>query len=287
MKRAVYVQRDLEQIGTIQGLTSVFEAIASIHVAQIRDKVLSSTTFFHELWQTYRQLRREDDGLARQPTKPRPALLAITSAGGLIGDIDERIVAAMVADPNRAASDVYVVGAHGATLMARQGVRPLQVFEESSSDQEVNSGPLQAVLRQYGQATIYYQTYLSLTRQDVARIELTAAVIALGKQLGTTSTSVISSRDYIFEPSLTEVVAHMEGMMLGVALSQVLLESKLAQYASRFNAMNAAHTKARSLHDELRLALSRAKRAQGDERTREAIGAIKAMQRVSREHRLQ
>ena len=51
---------------------------------------------------------------------------------------------------------------------------------------------------------------------------------------------IISERNYIFEPSSFAVVAHLERTMLEISLSQTILESKLAQYASRFRAMSAA-----------------------------------------------
>ena len=59
--------------------------------------------------------------------------------------------------------------------------------------------------------------------------------------------------------------------MLGVALAQVIYESKLAQYASRFKAMTAAHDRAEEMSNDLRLSFNRAKRAQADARLKEII----------------
>ena len=50
---------------------------------------------------------------------------------------------------------------------------------------------------------------------------------------------MINEWTYIFEPSTYAVVAHLERSMMQIAVSQLILESKLAQYAARFRAMSA------------------------------------------------
>ena len=57
MKRAIVIQQDLTQIHTVEDLTTVFESIASVKIAKIRNRVVASKEFFAELWQTYRSLR--------------------------------------------------------------------------------------------------------------------------------------------------------------------------------------------------------------------------------------
>ncbi len=282
MKRALYVQREVDQVGTIESMTGVFEAIASIHIAQIKDKVLSSTAFFNELWSMYSQLRIDKNDFVRhrKPTiTNREALVLVTSEGGLIGDIDDRIVAAMLRHPNLQTTDIYLVGAHGAGLLARRGIKAKKAFPLPDTDRDIDVSELAKQINQYPKATVYYQTYVSLLRQEVARIDLFSAVNSLGrnqKQKG----EVISSRDYIFEPSLTEIITYMESVMVEIALGQIVLESKLAQYASRFNAMSTAKTKAKEMGHDLRLELNRAKRGQSDERIKEVLSGMKVMARA-------
>lgn len=279
MRRALTLQKELGQIGTIQDLTSVFEAIASMHIAQIKDRVVSSTAFFNELWAIYRQLRvSEVDHIAVRPpaTIQRPVIMLVTSDGGLIGDIDERIVNAMVAAPHDGA-DIVAVGAHAATLLAQKGLKA--ALQLPMPEVESGAGVIELAkhLGQYSSATVYYQTYVSLTRQEVATLDLFLAVESLGDDPSQAEAEIISSTDYIFEPSLSEITAYMESVMLEIAVGQVLLESKLAQYASRFNAMTAAKNRANDMSTELQLALNRAHRAEADERTREVVSARKVI----------
>lgn len=279
MKRVVTIQQEVGQVSNIKKMTSVFEAIASIHIAEIKDQVVSSTAFFHQLWNIYTQIRlgKEDFASHRKPAiTDRIALMVVTSDGGLIGDIDDRIVTAMLNHPELSRADVFVVGAHGINLLARKGMRPAQSFALPTTDENIQVNDIAAVMNQYQQATVYYQTYISLLHQEVARIDLFSAVAALGQQSGG-SEEVISSQDYIFEPSLNEIVSYLESVMLEIALGQIILESKLAQYASRFNAMTAAKTKANEMEQDLLLNLHRAKRSQGDERIREVLGGMKVL----------
>src|SRR6185312_12383331 len=105
-------------------------------------------------------------------------------------------------------------------------------FKLPAKDQNVNVAPLVKYVRDYRSTTIYYQTYVSLMVQDIKKIELIKAVQEAGQQ-AKADDSIISDQTYIFEPSTYAVVAHLESSMMEIALSQKILESKLAQYASR------------------------------------------------------
>ncbi len=63
--------------------------------------------------------------------------------------------------------------------------------------------------------------------------------------------------------------------MMQIALEQLILDSKLAQYASRFRAMSASHRAADDQYDEAKTKYNRGKRAIKDERLKEIINGIK------------
>ena len=281
MKQALNTQQ-LEQIETIENLTSVFESIASLHIAQIKDKVLSSGAFFNELWQIYSQLR-VDGGYERheRPTiTDRKALVAITSESALIGDIDQRIVDAVLREASVTKSDVYVVGSHGSLLFSKNGLKTAGTFSlpYTASDKKIDVGPIAQKIKQYEKATVYYQTYVSLMTQEVARIELFSAVATLAAQQKR-SGEFISNLDYLFEPSMNTILAYMESIMMQIALAQVVLDSKLAQYASRYNTMSNAKTRAHDLHRDLNFAVSQLKRTKSDERTKEILSSLKILEK--------
>lgn len=110
--------------------------------------------------------------------------------------------------------------------------------------------------------------------QDVKKIELSAAVKEQGRQ-SSDNKEVISEFNYIFEPSTYDVVDHLESSMMQIAISQLILNSKLAQYASRFKAMTASKERSIEAKGELRLAYNRAKRQIKDERLKEIVNGLR------------
>lgn len=274
------VAKEVEQIGTIEDLTSVFESIASMKIAKIKNQVGVSSQFFRELWQIYTQLRvDEKDYKPREERQmiEKHAFVVVTSEGGLSGDIDQRIVEHMLKfyDPNT--TDILVIGGHGATILAQRRVPIARYFkmpdlDNPESDKQAEVAPVAHMLANYRSASAFYQTYVSLAVQQPARIDLVSAVTAMSGDAKIEE--VISTRDYVFEPSLGDIVSYMESVMMGVALGQVMLESKLAQYASRFNAMSAAKKKAKELDSELNTEFHRAKRGETDERLKEVINSM-------------
>lgn len=276
--KSLTLQKEVRQISTIAGLTSIFESIASMRISKIKDKVATSQGFFDELWGIYTQLRvssshHESSG----PKRDKPnVFLVLTSDGGLSGDIDDRIVKRVMADYKSETTDLIVIGSHGSTLLSQRHANIKRIFRlPDIDDQAVDVGPIVDELAGYANPSVYYQKYISLSVQEVDTINLLNRVQALGDAGESDNAELITTRDYLFEPSPKEVVAYLEGVMMQIALGQVILESRLAQYASRFSAMSAAHDKAQELQTDTNLAFHRAKRLEGDERLKEVINAMK------------
>jgi F0F1-type ATP synthase gamma subunit len=110
--------------------------------------------------------------------------------------------------------------------------------------------------------------------QEIKKIDLNSTVQAMSEGVED-SDDVISERDTIFEPSLDEIADLMEKGMMNLAISQVILDSGLAQAASRFNAMAGAKKRAFELIALYSMEYHRSKRSEGDRRLREVLTAIK------------
>lgn len=277
MRRALSIQQDLNQIHTVEDLTEIFEGIASMHIAKIRDRVIASKSFFAELWQTYQGLRIDPKAqLARhkQASAAKDVLVLITAEGKFSGQIDEQIVAKMRESyKTPEATDIIAIGSKGAAQLRQAKLPVAGTFPLPAGDVNFSVSPIVDSLNHYRHISVFYQTYESLRVQQVAHIELISAVRELGEQVE--GEEIVSSRDYLFEPNIDKIADYMESVMMGVALSQVIMESKLAQYASRFNAMNSAKRRAGDLVHDYRTQFHRAKRAEADERLKEMIKVVK------------
>ena len=263
---------------TIVDLTSVFEGIASMRIAQTKSQVQQSEQFFSELWHIYSQLRV--DKLFRYGrTKTEDVIdkqlyIIITSEGGFSGDIDQKLINSMLERYNPDKQDIIVIGHHGALQLIQAGVKFKKYFTLPSKDRNINVLPLIQETRHYKGTTVFYQTYVSLLVQEVKSIDMLTAVQEKGKEVHGRD-EFISDANYIFEPSTFDVVAHLESSMLQIALSQVILDSKLAQYASRFRAMSVAKDRASGLHNDLTVLFNRTKRHIQDERLKEVINGLR------------
>ena len=285
MRHPNEVKAEMVSIDTIVNLTGIFEGIASLKIAQIKNQVLQSQRFFRELWEIYTQLRVDATfhfgrTLSEEKVNPKELFIVITAEGGFSGDIDEKLIKTMLKDYDAEKHDIIVIGHHGAIQLSQRGVKIKKYYKLPSRDRNINVSPIINEIQKYRTSSAYYQQYVSLMVQDVRRISMQAAVA----EQGVTSESnedeeesheIISEANYIFEPSTYAVVDHLERSMLSIMLSQIILDSKLAQYASRFRAMSAANDRAKENHDDLQLQYNRSRRALADERLKEIVAGMK------------
>ncbi|HSX47048.1 MAG TPA: F0F1 ATP synthase subunit gamma [Patescibacteria group bacterium] len=282
MKRPSEIERDEIAMGTLAELTSVFEGIASMRIAQIKNQVLQATQFFDELWHIYSQLRVSAIfGFGRQNQEvkviDKELYIIITAEGGFSGDIDQKLIQIMLKAYDKDKNEIIVIGHHGAIQLAQRGISYKKYFKLPTKDQNINVAPIIREVQQYRDTTVFYQEYVSLMVQDVKYIELSSAVQQKGRQVDEAD-EIISEANYIFEPSTYDVVDHLERSMMNIAISQLILNSKLAQYASRFRAMSASNQRANEAKSDLHLEYNRARRAIKDERLKEIINGMKKSQ---------
>jgi F-type H+-transporting ATPase subunit gamma len=278
MKQLKDIAQDEQNMQIIVQLTNTFESLASIRIAQIKNQVLQAQKFFNELWNIYIQIRIDKlfrfGRKSNESMSDKELIIVISSAGGFSGDIDHRLIATMLKQYDRKDQDIIVVGHHGTILLAQAGVPYKKFFKLPEKDQNINVEPLIYEIRQYKNTVVYYQTYVSLMTQDIRRIELQAAIQELSEH-APPDKGVISESNYIFEPSAFDVVAHLEQSMLQIALGQVIFDSKLAQYASRFRAMSVAHERADTSLSDTKFLFNQTKRAIHDEQLKQIIVNLK------------
>ena len=285
MKRPSDIAKEEVSMATLVELTSVFEGIASMRIAQIKNQVLGSTKFFDRLWGIYSQLRVDSlFAFGRDKEKAnvidKELYIIITAEGGFSGEIDQKLVVMMLETFDPEKNDIIVIGHHGAMQLTQRNVAYKKYFKLPTRDNDINVMPIVREVQKYRSTTVYYQAYSSPSIQAVKSIELSLAV----KQRGEGSEKpdeIISEDTYIFEPSAYAVASFLEQSMVQISISQLILESKLAQYASRFRAMSASHQRADESKTDLHMEYNRARRGVKDERLKEIINGIKKAKKTA------
>jgi len=282
MKNPVQLKRDESTMITLSDLTEAFEGIASSRLAQIRLDVIHSGVFFDGMWLVYNEIRVDKSFHYGRRTSPNAVInkelyILISSEGGFSGDIDNRLVDNLLSRYNPDKNDIVVVGRHGANLLTQRGIRYVKYYRLPSRDQNINVDPLVEDIKRYSVSEVYYPKYITLSDQRVANIGVSAYVKELAKG-APVNDEIISDINYIFEPTEADVIDHIETAMIFVGMSQLLLQSKIAQYASRFQAMSLASQEADRQTASLHTQISQAVRYLQDERLKETLNSMRGSQ---------
>lgn len=281
MRRANVVEKDMAGIGTLKDLTNVFESLASTQVAKVKNKAQLSQEFFNMLWERYTAIRVDPKRRLtfRDDTNGRKVLVLISAEAGLSGDLDMRMIESMQSEYDKGSTDIIVLGSHGASQLTQRGIPYIRFFQIPESDSYINVTPIIEAIRDYEKIVVYYEEYLSLGQQEIRSIDLISHVKDMSEDA---EEGTMTNLDTIFEPSLDEIADKMEDTMMSLALSQTILQSGLAQAASRFNAMTVAEDRASELLGDYKLEFHRAKRSESDRRLREVLVSIKKKKREAR-----
>jgi len=280
MRRASAIEREAEQITTVQDLTSVFESLASTQVAKIKNKVTLSEEFFQLLWKRYSSIRIDPSlritNRDMTDEQAKKVFVIISAEAGLSGDIDQHLIETMQQDLDLNTTDVIVLGSHGANQLAQRDIPYVRFFQVPESDRYIDVSPVIAAVLPYSKTIVYYEEYVSLGVQEIKSIDLISSVRSMSEDVDdNVDEDVMTAGNTIFEPSLDEIADQMEVTMMTLALSQTILESSLAQAASRFNAMAVAKKRAGELLNDYMLEFHRAKRSESDGRMREIMVSLK------------
>lgn len=279
MRRPNIIEKDIASVTTLGNLTNVFESLASTQVAKVKNKAQLSQQFFDLLWSRYTSIRvdpktritaRDENGNGRK------VLVLISAEAGLSGDLDMRLIETMQQNYDAENTDIVVLGSHGASQLSQRGIPYIRFFQVPESDTYVNVNPVIEAIVSYSTIIVYYEEYLSLGQQEIRSLDL---VMHMKDMSEDAEEGVMTAADTIFEPGLNEIANQMEITMMSLALSQTILQSGLAQAASRFNAMTTAEKRAGEMVTDYKLEFHRSKRAEGDRRLREVLVGIKKKRR--------
>lgn len=281
MRRANIIEKDITSIGTLKNLTNVFESLASNQVAKVKHRAGLGHDFFQMIWKYYTAIRVDPKKrlLNRPETNGRTVFILISAEAGLSGDLDVRTIDAMQKKYSPETTDIIVLGSHGANQLSQREIPYIKFFQTPESDGFINVEPIINIVKDYSRIVVYYAEYISLGQQEVRTVDLLSQIQEMGENF---EEGVITDDDTIFEPSLNEIALRMEATMMNLALSQTILQSKLAQAASRFNAMTVAEDRASELLGDYKLEFHRAKRSENDKRLREVLVGIKKKRREQR-----
>lgn len=240
-----------------------------------------SKAFFQLLWQRYSALRVDPATRITERNLgdiDKSVFIIISAEAGLSGDIDQRLIERMSQDYDPSTTDIIVLGSHGANQLSQRNIPYIRFFQVPESDNYIDVSPVIEATMPYSRIVVYYEEYVSLGVQNIQSLDLISSMKDMSEDA---SEDTMTAEDTIFEPSLEEIADEMEITMMTLALSQTILESGLAQAASRFNAMAVAKKRAGELVSDYTMEFHRAKRSESDRSLREVMVSIKKKRRLA------
>src|SRR3954471_6327875 len=146
------ITKERDSMGTIVELTSAFEGIASMRIAQIKDQVKSSEQFFGELWKIYSQIRVDElfhFGRSQSVAEviEKELMILITAQGSFSGDIDQKLIDEALKFYDPARHDIVVIGHHGAVQLAQMEIKYIKSFKLPEQDRNINVMPVIAEIQ--------------------------------------------------------------------------------------------------------------------------------------------
>ncbi len=238
---------------SIKMLAEAYEQISVFKMQVIRNAVLHTRDYLTQLADVFANVKSSyknqmmRKAQASHDTRPlhfttlksngKKVLVFLSANNKLYGDILFKIFTLFKEAIVKNDADLVIVGKVGKQMYETAGLtKPYQYFE--ISDFENNLDDLKSLISfivQYEDVSIFYGKFLNVVTQDAVVSSLTGEQPATG-----TSAVEVKEQQFLFEPSIEQVLNFFETQVFSLLLKQTVQEAELAKYASRITAMEQA-----------------------------------------------
>ncbi|MFZ5425323.1 MAG: F0F1 ATP synthase subunit gamma [Patescibacteria group bacterium] len=269
------IQNDIQQLADLKSLTETYQEIAAIRMQKIKNSVLTNRDFLERLHAIFLQVRtsyvKEQDkkkasrfsfklsspnqvSVIAEKNKAVAVLLSANTM--LYGDIVKRTFEAFTEEIKNNDMDIVIVGRAGLRFFKEQNLSlPFEYFD--FSDSGVDDSALKGIIdyiKVYSVIKVFHGKFQTILNQKVEQSYVRGTIDV--------SDFPDNGVNYLFEPSLKEVLAFFEKELLASLFEQTVFESNLSKFASRMVSLDSAVD---SIGQELKKA--EFKRQQGEHRT--------------------
>ncbi|HEX9014648.1 MAG TPA: ATP synthase F1 subunit gamma [Chloroflexota bacterium] len=264
------IRRRIRSVRSISQVTKAMEMVSASKMRRAQSRVLASRPYSEHIQALIADLaaRPGPDAavhplLQQRASRSRVGFVVITADRGLCGALNSNVIrraaADMLASGGPATSEVITVGRRAQDYMVRRGVRLEATFTQPGDYpgiakvqpiakiimDEFTSGDIDA-------AYIVFPKFINTLTQRVAVEQILPVVPA--KVTG-------GQPEYIFEPSIPEILGALLPRYIEVQLYQALLETIASEHSARMIAMRNATDNAKELISTLTLSYNKARQA--------------------------
>lgn len=254
MRNKQAIIQEISDLHVLREMTEAYAEIASIRMKESRERVLKNRAFLEVTEDIFREVRisyarQLQKLLSRQRRKAggkvtllahngRNVCVLLSANSGLYGDIVQRSFELMLQEVRKSDPEVTIIGKLGLSLyqQAEPG-RPYTYFD--LPDTNVVAEDLVDIIKhivRYEQIHLYYGQFQSVITQIPTMYNISSE-LPLDQIAAEAGNEQI---EYIFEPSLEQVLMFFESEIFASLFDQSVRESQLSKYASRMFAMDSA-----------------------------------------------
>ena len=275
----------ITSIGSTMKITSAMKMVSAAKLKKAQDAIVQMRPYASKLTEILQKASSTLDssenayGEVRDGNKVR--LVVISSNRGLCGGFNSSVVkmakSYMAANP--AEYTIAAVGkkAHDAFKNdSRKVSSNTALWDEITFDgakQEAQALMDGFIAGEFDKVVILYNSFKNAAVQEPQAEQFLP--IAMDKQLGTEE--VADTTEYIYEPSMQEILADLIPTSLKTQFFAALLDANASEHGARMTAMHKATDNAKALQGDLKLEYNKARQAAITNEILEIVGGADAL----------
>ncbi len=282
----------IASVKSTQQITSAMKMVAASKLRRAQNAILKMRPYAAKLKEILQNLSSSiesgDDNVYSQQRKPEKVLIIVlTSNRGLCGAFNSNIIKAAlqcIADEYQHAYDagnvsIMTIGRKGSEFFTKRGFKVVSTHDELYDALTWNNASAIATELmksfadgQYDRIEVVYNQFRNAALQKITVEQL----LPLEPPLIDPSQPK-NQVDYIFEPSMEEIVTELIPKSLKIQFYKALLDSYASEHGARMTAMHQATDNARDLLKDLNLAYNKARQASITKEILEIVSGAEAL----------
>lgn len=284
------IRQRINSVKTTRQVTSAMKMVAAAKLRKAQDAILQLRPYDNKLYRILKHINVETDDWVNKYAQERPQrkvlIVLMASNRGLCGPFNTNVARDAATLISRKYADFYmsgnldivVIGKKLEELIKARGFSVAKTYHDLLDN---GSYTRAAEIAQKFMDNFYNEKYdniqLIYNRFKNAAVQILTEEQFLPIELEEEDEAIKYHREYIFEPSVIQVLRNIIPMSLKTHFYRALLESRAAEEGARMTAMHKATDNATDLIRELTLTYNKARQAQITKEITEIVGGANAL----------
>lgn len=269
MATLLSLKRRIQAAQNVSKTTKAMQMIAASKMKRAQDSALSTRPYVEKLTDlTLNALRNIPEGFThpylKENTSGKELLILLSPDKGLCGGLVTNLLKEFLSYQKQNPDTTYIlVGKKAEIQVTKLGKEVVANFNFGTSQPTFDMVyPLIKLIDDYylsGKVDTVRVLYTKFNNVFTQKPHLTQILpLSFAPEV---AVDTENSRDYVYEPSITEILPHLLKQYMEMSLYQFLLESFVSEQGARMLAMQNATTNANDIISELRLEYNKTRQA--------------------------